>query len=81
MDREQERREHRYYEYADGREVTRDPYYERQIIVEHSPYYEGPPPPPPVVTIAPRPYPDAYWVAGYWVRERHYWVWVRGYWR
>jgi hypothetical protein len=80
IDREQARRE-RYYEYADGRAVVVDPYYDREVIVEHSPWYDGPPPPPPVETFGARPYPDSVWISGYWIRHRHYWVWHHGYWR
>jgi hypothetical protein len=43
-------------------------------------YYSDYPPPPPYEAVPPPPYPGAVWNAGYWVRERHAWVWVQGYW-
>ena len=42
------------------------------------------PPEPPrrVLVIPPRPYPDAFWVAGHWQwkRWRHEYVWAPGHW-
>lgn len=80
IDREQARRERYYYGYADRRPVVVEAY-GPPIIVEHSPYYDGPPPVPPVEVIPPRPYYDSIWVGGFWIRHRHYWEWRHGYWR
>jgi len=61
---------------------------EREVIVEHGPYEErevvvteGPPPPERVEVVTVRPYREAVWIRGHWVRTHHGWYWVHGYWR
>jgi len=61
---------------------------EREVVVEDRPSYDerevvvtdGPPPPERVEVITVRPYPDAIWVRGHWVRARRGWFWVSGHW-
>lgn len=42
-------------------------------------YYDYPPPAP-YEAVPPAPYSGAIWNQGYWVRDRHGWLWVHGYW-
>ncbi len=57
-----------------------------RVHVEDEPatvtYEETAPEPAPIVEVEPaRPYYDAVWVRGHWVRAHHRWVWIHGYWR
>lgn len=54
---------------------------ERTPVVEHEVIVEEAPPPDRVEVITVRPYRDAVWVRGHYIRERHRWVWVPGHWR
>jgi len=73
--------------------IVDDPYYGRVVERELIDPYDGhvidryrvveeePLPPARVEVIPVHPYYGAVWVRGYWVRERHHWVWVPGHWR
>lgn len=54
----------------------------REVIVEDDVYYGGPPAAQ-IEVLPPRPYYDAVWIRGYWIREHRYhaWHWVPGHWR
>jgi len=53
----------------------RTPVVEREVVVEEAQ------PPERVEVITVRPYRDAVWIRGHYIRERHRWVWVPGHWR
>jgi hypothetical protein len=54
---------------------------ERTPVVEHEVVVEEAAPPERVEVITVRPYRDAVWIRGHYIRERHRWLWVPGHWR
>lgn len=62
-------------------ETVVEPVPSREVIVEDVGPAVAPMPPVRREVITVRPYHDAVWHPGHWVREPHRWVWVNGYWR
>ena len=53
----------------------RGPVVEREVVVEETPPADR------IEVITVRPYGEAVWVRGHYIRERHRWIWVPGHWR